>query len=163
MREQGEHDTRMEKRLISSPTPESTASSAQVLFDHAEILPVGRRLLLDLETRTAILLSLAEGESSCLFRTFLLPPTAAPIFLVLLQTYPHHCTHRALFHALYPQTGSMDEQEWDQKKDLAIPLIRRALKALLPTLRGCGLQAVSLRGQGYVLAPLSPSQENHSR
>jgi hypothetical protein len=149
----------MEKRLACSPPPESTAIAAQAMFD----LPAGKRLLLDMEKRTAIVLSQEEGGSSCLFHTFLLPPTAAPIFLVLLQTYPRHCTHRILFRALYPQIGNIDEQGWDQERNLAIPLIRRALKSLLPALRGCGLQAISLRGQGYVLAPLLLSQENHSR
>ena len=83
----------------------------------------------------------------------MVPPTAAPILLALLQHYPQHCPYRELFAVLYPHSRHLDEHAWEQERGRAIPLIRRALKALLPILRGCGLQAHAVRGQGYVLAP----------
>jgi hypothetical protein len=87
-----------------------------------------------------------------MFRSFPLTPSAEQVFLSLLQAYPRYCSHRSLFLALFPETASNDEHTWLQEKDLAIPLVRRALKSLLPTLRACGLQAISLRGRGYMLA-----------
>jgi hypothetical protein len=155
--QEGAHDTRMEKHLVSLSTPACTDLSVQVFVDPT-LLPVGMQLLLDVETRTALLLAFEEGTSPCLFRTFPLTPSAAQIFLVLLQAYPDHCTHRALFHALYPGGESKGEQAWERERDLALPLVRRALKSLLPTLRGCGLRAVSLRSQGYVLARIPQAQ-----
>ncbi len=148
-----EKKTAMEKHQRCPPRPEGLAVSTPIVFAHASLLPAGRRLLLDPEKRTVVLLSLEEEGEVPSFHTFRLPPTATPILLALLQRYPHHCTHRELFHVLYPHGRNLDERVWEQERDLAIPLIRRALKSLLPTLRGCGLQALSLRGQGYVLAP----------
>ncbi len=142
----------MEKHRGYPSQPEVLAVSTPIVFAHASLLPAGRRLLLDPKMRMVVLLSLEEEGEVPSFRTFRLPPTATPILLALLQRYPHQCTHRELFHVLYPHGRTLDEHAWEQERDLAIPLIRRALKSLLPTLRGCGLQALSLRGQGYVLA-----------
>ncbi|HVT97685.1 MAG TPA: hypothetical protein VHE33_09270, partial [Acidobacteriaceae bacterium] len=49
----------------------------------------------------------------------------------------------------------------DQEKALALPVIRRALRSLQPTLRRCGLRAIAQYRQGYVLAPLLPSEDQH--
>jgi hypothetical protein len=139
--------------------PDVLTLSTQVVYAPTELLPVNRRLVLDPEMRTVLLLSLNEEAETPFFRTFLLSPSATPMFLALLQHYPHHCPHRELFAMLYPHGRHLDESTWEQERNLAIPLIRRALKSLLPILRECGLQALSVRGQGYVLAPLAPSQK----
>jgi len=151
------------KEKIGMEKPSSQAAQAAHVFANPSLLPAQTRLLLDPENHTALLVSLEGAALSPLFRSFPLTPSATQVFLSLLQAYPHACSHQALFRALYPEACSPDEQAWDQEKDLAIPLIRRALKSLLPTLRGCGLQAVALRGQGYVLAKLSQTQEQRSR
>lgn len=122
------------------------------VFDIPAILPTQTRLVLDPVTHTAMLLSERGVESVPLFRFFSLTPSAQQVFLSLLQAYPQYCSHRSLFLALYPETACQEEQVWMEEKDLAIPPVRRALKSLLPTLRACGLQAISLRGQGYLLA-----------
>jgi hypothetical protein len=147
MTQQEEDFLRMEK-CSSSQLPALPA----YVFDFPGMLPADTRLLLDPVTHTAILLSVVGVESFPMFRSFPLTPSAEQVFLSLLQAYPRYCSHRSLFLALYPDTASNDEHAWVQEKDLAIPLIRRALKSLLPTLRACGLQAISLRGRGYMLA-----------
>ncbi|HET8846723.1 MAG TPA: hypothetical protein VFN35_34995 [Ktedonobacteraceae bacterium] len=148
----------MEKRLRGSPYSETITPSTQIVFAPSEVLAAGKRLVVDVETRTVLLLT--SEDANTVFRTFLLPPTGAPLFLTLLQHYPHPCSHRELFTALYPHSRSMNEQAWNQERGRALPQIRRALKSLLPVLRGCELQALALRGQGYVLAPLVPTQEH---
>ena len=121
----------MEKHQGCPPRPDILTVSTQFVFAHADLLPANRRLMLDPDMRTVLLLSLEEEEGDPFFRTFQLPPTATPVFLALLQRYPHHCTHRELFAMLYPDSWNLDEHAWEQERELAIPLIRQALKSLL--------------------------------
>ena len=141
----------MEKHPSSQSTHADGAQPASV-FAFPELFPAGMRLLLDGETHTAFFISLDGGESLPLLRSVPLTPASATVFLALLKAYPLHCSHRSLYRALYPSTEHIDEDAWwGQVKDLALPMMRRALKTLLPALRTCGLQVVSLRGQGYLL------------
>jgi biotin operon repressor len=150
----------MEKRLSSQSANAYAAQPASV-FTLPDLLPANMRLLLDPETHTAILLSLEGAESLPLFRSVPLTPASASVFLTLLQAYPLHCSHRSLYRSLYPSPESDDDDAWwGQVKDLALPMVRRALKALLPALRICGLQVVSLRGQGYILASATMQKED---
>ena len=143
--------TRMEKRRPSQST---------AVFAYPELFPADMRLLLDGETHTALFVSLEAGDARPVFRSLPLTPASATIFLALLQAYPAYCSHRVLYRCLYPSPESDDEDAWwGQVKDLALPMIRRALKTLLPALRICGLQVVSLRGQGYLLTSATTAKE----
>jgi hypothetical protein len=151
---QGEYVAHMEKRLLfQQSTPRYTLPTA--VFTLPGILPADRRLLLDPEMHTAILLSLEGSDAVPIFSSFQLTPSATTIFLTLLQAYPQYCSYQSLFRSLYPSTLARDEGECVWEKDLAVPSVRRALKALLPALRSLGLQVISLRSQGYVLAALT--------
>lgn len=136
------------EKYSSSRLPASPA----YVFDFPEMLPAKTRLLLDPVTHTALLLSVEGVESFSLCCSFPLTPSTEQVFLSLLQAYPRYCSHRSLFLALSPGSESTNEHVWVQEKDLAISLVRRALKSLLPAFRACGLQAISLRGRGYMLA-----------
>lgn len=143
----------MEKHALSRST-HADAPHPTAVFAFPELFPADIRLLLDIETHTAIFLSLQEGETLPRFRSVPLTPASATIFLALLQAYPFHCSHQSLYRSLYPSPECTDDDAWwEQIKDLALPLIRRALKTLAPALKTCGLQAISLRGLGYLLAP----------
>lgn len=113
-------------------------------------------MLVDPVTRTALVFSLVSGETAPLVRTFALTPSGTRVLLALLRAYPSFCSHRDLFLALSPQTAAHEESEdgVDHARNL-LP-VRRALKSLLPMLRACGLRAVALRGQGYLLAAAVP-------
>lgn len=144
----------MEKRsLFQLPAPRYALPAS--VFALPEILPTDRRLLLDVETHTAILLSLEGSDAVPMFRSYQLTPSAATVFLTLLQAYPQYCSYQSLFRSLYPSTPAQDAGERVWEKDLAVPPVRRALKALLPALRSLGLQVISLRSQGYVLVALT--------
>ncbi|HEU5376343.1 MAG TPA: hypothetical protein VFV38_12940 [Ktedonobacteraceae bacterium] len=137
----------MEERVFCEPT-----SSSASVFVLPGLLPAEQRLLLDPETHTALLLTVAGADAFSWFRFFPLTPSATQVFLTLLQAYPRACSYQSLFRSLYPLASTHEEREevWESK--LAVPPIRRALKALLPTLRSLGWQVISLRGQGYLLA-----------
>jgi hypothetical protein len=150
LRKEG-RSTRMEEHLLFQPTAARYVSSVSV-FVLPGILPADRRLLLDPVTHTAILLAVEGSDAAPMFSSFQLTPSATTVFLMLLQAYPHYCSYQSLFHSLYPPTLAQDERDQVWERKLAIPPIRRALKALLPALRSFGLQVISLRGQGYVLA-----------
>lgn len=141
----------MEKRSLFQPTTKRAALPASV-FALPGILPADRRLLLDPETHTAILLAVEGSDAVPMFRSFQLTPSATTVFFTLLQAYPHHCSYQSLFWSLYPPAPTQDEREQTWERALAVPPVRRALKALLPALRSFGFQVISLRGQGYVLA-----------
>ncbi len=132
-----------------------TRKAAQV-FLLPEILPEQTRILLDSHSRTALLLHLDCGEAAPLLYSFQLTPSAARIFLALLQTYPQYCPYPTLFAALYPAAQGESSQMWEQQ----VRPIRRALVALTPALRAFGLEAVALRGHGYVLASLSSAKDS---
>ncbi len=152
--------TRMEKHLVFQPATARYASPASV-FVLPGILPADRRLLLDPETHTAILLALEGSDAVPMFRSFQLTPSATAVFFTLLQAYPHYCSYQSLFHSLYPPGPAPSEREQVWEKELALPPVRRALKKLLPALRSFGLQVISLRGQGYVLASAhAPARRN---
>jgi len=160
MTQQGEDCTHMENASLPQAALAHRASPASV-FALPEILPANTRLLLDPEAHTVSLLTQEGVEAAPMLRSFSLTPSTTRLFLSLLQTYPLHCSHRALFLSLYPDTEKQREREWwTHDKDLALPLVRRALRSLLPAFRACGLRAVSLRGQGYVLASASTSNEH---
>ena len=148
---------RMEKHVLFQPTIKRAALPASV-FLLPGILPADRRLLFDPETHTVLLLTVAGSDAVPMFQSFQVPPSASRVFFTLLQAFPQYCSHQTLFRSLYPQIPEEDQQEWNWQQMLAVPLVRRALKALLPVLRGCGLQAISLRGQGYVLAAITHPQ-----
>jgi hypothetical protein len=134
------------KRKTPSSVPAFTKMEAQE-FPLPDILPEHTRLLLDVHTRTVLLFHQDSQDTPVLY-SCQLAPSAARIFLALLQAYPQHCPHQTLFTALY---SASQEALYDQEYHLRS--IRRALMALAPVLQALGLAAVSLRGRGYVLAP----------
>lgn len=140
------------KRKLPISVPAFTKIAAQE-FALPEILSDGTRLLLDVYTRTVMLLRL-EGGNAPLLYSCQLTPSAARIFLALLQAYPQYCPYQDLFATLYPASQEAPSCLCDQAWDLRP--IRRALVTLAPVLRAFGLEAVSLRGRGYVLAPAAP-------
>ncbi len=144
----------MEKCPLFQPITKRASSPASV-FVLPGILPADRRLLLDPETHTAILLALVGSDAGPMFRSFQLTPSATTIFFTLLQAYPQHCSYQTLFCSLYPPMPEEGEHEWLWERALAVPPVRRALKALLPALRTFGLQVISLRGRGYILAAIA--------
>src|SRR5579885_1388497 len=137
--------------LPFQPTTPRAASPALV-FPLPGLLPADRRLLLDPETHTAIVLTIEGSDAVPMVRSFSLPPSATRVFLTLLQAYPHYSSFQSLFRSLYPSSSAQDRQEPAWERALSVTPVRRALKALLPMLRSLGWQVVSLRGQGYVLA-----------
>jgi hypothetical protein len=139
------------------PSPQSTSgetTQAVAVFAIPELFSADMQLRLDVETHTALFLSLQGGEAFPLVRSVSLTPASTRIFLALLQAYPWHCSHQSLYRVLYPSPERADDDDWwEQVKDLALPMIRRALKKLAPALRTGGVQVIALRGQGYLLAP----------
>jgi DNA-binding winged helix-turn-helix (wHTH) protein len=141
---------RMEKcSFFPSTTVQEDSPTSFVL---PGVLPAETWLLLDAEAHTVTLLTLQGAERIPTFRSFQLTPSATTIFLTLLQAYPQSCSYQSLFDSLYPQQANR-EQVWE--KSLAVPPVRRALKALLPMLRSFRLRVISLRGHGYVLAAMT--------
>ncbi len=121
------------------------------LFALPELLPNTARLLVDEDSNTVFLLSFQGPELASSSLSFRLTPSAMRVFVALLHAYPQFCSYRTLFVSLYPLSQEQEANRvWEYT--LAHRPIRRALLALLPTLRGLGLRAVSLRGRGYVLA-----------
>jgi hypothetical protein len=136
----------------TSPLQSQAAPSASVhTFTLPELLPPHARLLLDTHTSSALLVHLENADLAASPRSFQLTPASTRVFLLLLTSYPIHCSYHSLFVALYP----LDQQQEASRiwqRDLALRPIRRAIVTLLPALRGLDLQVVSVRGQGYVLA-----------
>ncbi len=137
------------KEQVLFPSTTARDVSAAAVFVLPGLLPAEKRLLLDPETHTALLLA---GEGSGAALVVRLTPSATAVFLRLLQAYPSACSYQALFRSLYSPPPAPDERDRAWERALAVPPIRRALKALLPALRRFGFQVISLRGQGYVLA-----------
>jgi hypothetical protein len=135
---------------VQSPTTQEPSLASLFLF--VEMLPADRRLLLDPGAHTAILFKGDGAWGDLQFHSFSLTPSAAQLFFTLLQAYPHYCSYHMLFCALYASTPRQDELGRIEDSTLMVLPVRRALKTLLPTLRSLGLQVISLRGQGYVLA-----------
>lgn len=124
------------------------------VFTLPGILPECAQIHLDSQTRIASVLHLGQEGSAPLLSSCQLTPSSTKIFLALLQAYPQHCSHQTLFAALYPaieeEDSCLSDQAWSLRP------IRRALITLAPALRTFGLEAVSLRGRGYVLTPATP-------
>lgn len=129
-------------------------ASCAVVFSLPELFPSHTHLLLNASTSTAILLRLEGTALASCHRAFQLTPSATRILWSLLRAYPAPCSYRSLFLALFPQ-ASEENRFWEHEEGRRP--VRRALVTLLPFLRGCGLRAVSLRGQGYILAPTTRS------
>jgi hypothetical protein len=139
----------MKKNALN--TTISPSRSSALVFTLPGILPEQIHFLLDQEARMAMLLSVDDIQSVPSLCSFQLTPSSTRVLLSLLQAYPGHCSHQELFDALFPlPQQDKYERAWD--KNLAIRPIRRALAALTPALHAFSLQAISLRGRGYVLA-----------
>lgn len=121
------------------------------MFALPEILPERTRVFLDLHSRTAILLNLDNGEPAPLLHSFQLTPSAARVFLALLQAYPQHCSYQTLL--AVPASQGEPSPVWEQH----VRPIRRALVVLSPVLRAFGLDVIALRGHGYLLASATHS------
>ncbi len=119
------------------------------IFALPEILPERTQVLLDIRSCTAILLNQEREGSTPLLHFCQLTPSAARVFRALLKAYPQHCPYQTLFAALYPASLTTPSPVWEQY----VRPIRRALRHLAPVLRAFGLEVVSLRGHGYLLAP----------
>ncbi len=133
------------------PSPPST--QAATVFVIPELFQADVQLRLDVETSTALFLSLQSGEAFPQIRSVSLTPASTRLFLALLQAYPWPCSYQSLYRVLYPSPKRTDDDDWwEQVKDFALPTIRRALRKLAPALRTGGVQAIALRGQGYLLA-----------
>ena len=144
------------KTSTLSPLP---SQQATWVFALPEILPEHTRLLLDSHARTAILLHLDEKEPIPSVHSFPLTPSAARIFLALLQAYPQYCPYHTLFAALYPASLGEPSSVWEH----TVRPIRRALVALAPVMRAFGLEVIALRGHGYLLAPAARFTDLSSR
>jgi DNA-binding response OmpR family regulator len=137
-----------EERSAAIVSSEARTRAAQV-FALPEILPAHTRIVLDVQARLTLLLTLNEGEAAPLVRSFQLTPSATRVFLALLQAYPQHCPYQTLFSALYPASQEAPSAVWEHY----VRPIRRALRHLSPILRAFGLEVVALRGHGYLLTP----------
>ncbi|HEU5376970.1 MAG TPA: helix-turn-helix domain-containing protein [Ktedonobacteraceae bacterium] len=139
------------------PSPQSTSgdtTQAASVFAIPELFQADMQLRLSVETHTALFVSLQGGEAFPQIRSVSLTPASTRLFLALLQAYPWPCSYQSLYHVLYPSPKRTDDNDWwEQVKDLALPMIRRALKKLAPALRAGRVQVIALRGQGYLLAP----------
>ncbi|HEU5378023.1 MAG TPA: helix-turn-helix domain-containing protein [Ktedonobacteraceae bacterium] len=135
------------KQVSPSFATMSTGKDVRV-FALPEILPERVRVVLDVNSRMALLLDLDGEETAPLLHSSQLTPSAARVFLALLQAYPQHCSYQALLAVLYPSSPEGSSSAWDRH----VRPIRRALVALAPVLRAFGLEVVSLRGHGYLLA-----------
>jgi hypothetical protein len=133
-------------------SPMSRNASSVHLFALPELLPASVRLLLDVQTSTALLFRLEGTEVAPFPHSFPLTPSSARVLFALLEAYPRYCSYRSLFALLYPLPSEQEEPGRWWQQELAVRPIRRALVTLLPLLRFLDLQVVSLRGQGYVLA-----------
>ena len=143
----------MEKHPSNQSTP-GDAPQAAIVFAIPELFSTDMQLRLDVETHTALFVFLQGGEAFPQIRSVSLTPASTRLFLALLQAYPWPCSYQSLYRALYPSPKRADDDDWwEQVKDLALPMIRRALKKLAPALRTGGVQVIALRGQGYLLAP----------
>lgn len=131
------------------------------IFVLPQLLP-NSQLLLDIHVHMVFLFCIKRTAIWLLSPSYRLTPSAARVFLVLLQAYPDYCSYRSLFQALYPPGQEQhDHHIW--QKDLILRPIRRALLALAPALRGLGLRVVSLRGQGYVLASQQVTRSSETK
>lgn len=137
----------MSKRSSPGSASLPTSKAAHV-FTLPEILPERVQVILDVNARMALLLKLCGEETDPLLYAFQLTPSAARVFLALLQAYPQHCSYPALLAALYPSSPENPSSAWDHH----VRPIRRALVALAPVLRAFGLDVIALRGHGYLLA-----------
>ena len=120
------------------------------------LLPPQTCLLLDLRTSTALLLHLDAAGTTPLVCAYRLKPSAARVFLALLQVYPRCCEYPHLFTMLYATVDEVHRPTWDPV--IGLRPIRRALFALAPALRFFGLETVAMRKRGYVLAAASPAE-----
>ncbi len=136
-----------EERRAAIVSSEVIPKAAQV-FALSEILSEQTQIVLDVQARLAVLLKLDGGKTAPLVRSFQLTPSAARVFLALLEAYPQHCPYQTLFVALYPAPLDTSSPVWEQY----VRPIRRALRHLAPVLRAFGLEVVALRGRGYLLA-----------
>ena len=142
--------------MFSTPGPITPISSLPHTYSFtAPLFPEHLQLLLNLSVRTAVLLRLSEDESISLLHSQLFTPSGAKIFLALLQTYPKHCEFTHLFACLdlpQPEAKPLYSRKRRTDWELAIRPVRRAIAALAPLLPGFGLQTISLRNKGYLLA-----------
>ena len=118
------------KRVSPGFATMSPGEAARV-FALPEILPERVRVVLDVNSRMALLLNLDGEETAPLLHSFQLTPSAARVFLALLQAYPQHCSYQALLAVLYPSSPESPSSAWDHH----VRPIRRALVALAPA--GC--------------------------
>ena len=145
------------QRNFSNPSSPPVAAS---VFALPGLLPDGIRLLVDPVTRCVIVIPVIGMEPDSLLRSYPLSPSATQLFFALLQAYPHHCSYHMLFRTLYPCALEIaaHDNAWDRQ--IMLHAVRRARKALMPVLRACGLQALAVRGQGYVLAAAPQAHAN---
>lgn len=155
--QEGWCDMSVAQRNSSNPSSPPVAAS---VFALPGLLPDGIRLLVDPVTRCVIVIPVIGMEPDSLLRSFPLSPSATHLFLALLRAYPHHCSYHALFRTLYPCASGITAHNnaWDRQ--IMRHAVRRARKALMPVLRECGLQALAVRDQGYVLAAASKANKN---
>ncbi len=132
-------------------TAAQTACFADSLFpDHIQ-------LLLDFSTRTAVLLRSDEGGAVSLLHSQQLTPSGFNVFLALLQAYPRPCLFTTLFACLaLPQPKVTPEVLPFNGRDpdwvIAVRPLRRVVSTLTPMVSAFGLQVISLRNKGYLLA-----------
>lgn len=136
------------KHVSLGCAPPSPDRAARV-FALPEILPGGARVVLDVQSHVAFLLNVENTETTSLLHSFQLTPSAARVFLALLQAYPQHCSYQSLLTVLYPFSPEGPSSAWE----CHVRPVRRALVALTPALRAFGLEVVALRRHGYLLAP----------
>lgn len=126
-------------------------------FTLSGILPPHTCLLLDARACTAILLHLGEDENTPLVCSYQLAPSAARVFLALLQSYPHYCDYQQLFTMLYSAAAPERRPPWNP--EIGLRPIRRAIFSLSPALTFFGLEIVALRCRGYVLTARADGTE----
>lgn len=139
--------------MFSTPAPEPLASAHTYSFA-TPLFPDHIQLLLDLSTRTAVLLYVGKGESVLLLRSQQLTFSGAKVLLAILQAYPKHCDFEKLFACLdlpQPRIETMYGNGHGTDWELAIRPVRRAIATLTPILPAFGLQMISLRNKGYLL------------
>lgn len=141
--------------ILSSKSTESAAQG----FTLPGILPERTWILLDTHARMVIFLKLDSKEATPLFRAFPLTPSATRVFLALLRSYPQCCPYQTLLCALYPASQEEHAPAWEHH----VRPIRRALVALAPVLQTLGLDAIALRGHGYMLVPAALSSQKKKR
>lgn len=119
------------------------------------LLPPERTLIVNLATRTAILLSQSPTEATYLVAQQHFSPNSMRVLLPLLTAYPHYCAYETLLTGLFSISSDDARRLLLDTWEVAIRPIRRAISNLVVSLRVFGLCIRNIRGAGYLIEALT--------